>query len=284
MILPVFGALSLAIATIMERVVLLKRNISVKLYQSGQFLAFIIVMIPIVPFFWDISNEAYLSKNILIFFLAVSVSMFANYFTFYSVKKEKIAELESAKITEPLWTIILAFIFSFIFGEVLYDRDPNSLIPGLIAGFALVVSNVKKHKIKFNKYYLMALLGSFCFGLDLVISRLILDYYNPIVFYFLRCLAIFILTVIIFHPKIKSKPDKKTILQILLTSFAWSAYMIIVYFGYKSLGVIQTTLAVMLGPIFVYFFAYKILKEKLTLRQVLTGAIVLACVLYSVIF
>jgi drug/metabolite transporter (DMT)-like permease len=279
-----FGALASATGILLERIVLMKKKVSVKLYQTGQFLSLILVMLPFIPFFWKMSNEALTTENIFIFLGVIILSMLANYFTFYSMKNEKLGKLESAKITEPLFTILLAFIFSFIFGEALYHRSYSILIPAGISAFALIFFHIEKHHLKFNKYYIAALLGSFFFASELIVSRLILDFYNPITFYFLRCSAILLLSLTFLRPKFDKKLKTKTILQILLTGSIWFIYRIIVYFGYTSLGVIETTLTIMLAPVLVYFFAWKFLKNKLTWKQLTTAAIILACVAYATFF
>lgn len=280
MIWPFFGAVALASGTLVERIVLMKKSISVKAYQFLQFLAIVIVMLPFIPFFWRATQDAYTTKNILIFISVIVLSMFANYFTFYSMKWEKLGKLEPAKITEPLFVILLAFLFSFIFGNDLYGRNPNILIPAIISAVALIFSNIKKNHLEFSKYFIAAVIGSFFFAAELVISRLILDFYNPITFYFLRCVSILILSFIFFIPKISKKMKTKTKFQILATGAIWFIYRIIIYFGYTNLGVVETTLTIMLGPVFVYLFAWKFLKEKIKIRNVISSIIIIACVIY----
>ncbi len=282
MIWPFFGAIALAIGTVAEKLVLAKEKVSVKLYQVAQFLAIIIVMLPFLPFFWKVSPDFFTTKNILVFAGVIIFSVFANCFTFFSMKWERLGKLESAKITEPLFVILLSFIFSFIFGTALYGRNPNVLIPAIIAAAALIFSHIEKHHLKFNKYYLAALLGSFFFAIELILSRLILDNFNPITFYFLRCAAILVISLIFLRPKFHNNLNSRTILQILGTGAIFFFYRIIVYFGYTNLGVIETTLTIMLGPVLIYFFAWKFLKNKLTWKQLVTAAIILGCVAYTI--
>jgi drug/metabolite transporter (DMT)-like permease len=282
MIWPFFGAVALATGTVIERLVLVKKSVSVKLYQVAQFLAIVLVMLPFIPFFWKISPDFFTTKNILVFIGVIILSILANYFTFFSMKWERLGKLESAKITEPLFVILLSFIFSFIFGTALYGRNPNIIIPALIAAAALIFSHVRKHHLKFNKYYLAAILGSFFFATELILSRLILDNFNAITFYFLRCVSILLISLIILRPKFHNNLNSKTILQILGTGAIWFVYRIIVYFGYMNLGVVETTLTIMLGPVLIYFFAWKFLKNKLTWKQLVTAGIILSCVAYAI--
>jgi drug/metabolite transporter (DMT)-like permease len=280
-LIPIIGALALASATIMEKVALRKRKIDAKLFQTAAFLASIIVMLPLIYFFWKVTPEATQTKNILIFLGVIIVSFFANVCLFFAIKWEKISNIEPALIMEPLFTVLLAFILSF-FTQGLFERDPQIIIPALIAASALIFSHVKKHHIVMNKYFLAAVLGSFFFGSELVISRLILDFYNPITFYFLRCSSVFLVSLILFRPKF-SKLDSKVKWEILLIGALWVLFRVLLYYGYLSLGVIFTTLVVMLAPVFVYLFARIFLKEKLDKRNIIASIIIIACVLYVVL-
>ncbi|MEX2017291.1 MAG: DMT family transporter, partial [Candidatus Pacearchaeota archaeon] len=266
---PIIGALALAGGTILEKVILMKRKINIRLYQTSSFLAIVLVMIPLLYFFWNVESAALQTKNIFIFGLVILFSIVANLFTFYSMKWEKITTLEPAKILEPLFVILLAIGFSFFF-EGLYDRNVNVIVPALIASFALVFSHIKKHHLSFNKYFIAAIFGSFFFGLELVVSRLILDYYSPISFYFLRCASIFLISFAAFRPKFKNI-DGTARKEILVVGIIWVVYRVMIYYGYLSLGVIFTTLIVMLGPMFVYIFAWKFLHEKLDWRNIVAA-------------
>ena len=280
--IPVLGALALAIGTIIQKKILSKKKIGIQLYQSAEFFAIVLAMLPFVYFFWQASPEALQFKNIFIFGLVILFSIAANLFTFYSMKWEKVTNLEPAKILEPLFIILLAIFFSFFIDSGLYERNLKVIIPALIAGGALIFSHLKKHHLTFNKYFISAILGSFFFALELVISRLILDFYSPITFYFIRCFSIFLISLIIFRPNFK-KLDKKSIIHFFIIGVIWAAYRIIIYWGYIELGVIFTTLVIMLGPIFIYLFAWKFLKEKINWKNIVASIIIVGCVVYAVL-
>lgn len=278
--IPVLGALALASGTILQKIVLRRKRIGIKFYQTVEFFSIIIVMLPFIYFFWRLDSEAFQTKNIFIFSLVILFSMVANLFTYYSMKWEKVSNIEPAKILEPLFVILLAIFFSFIVDSNLFDRKLNVIIPALIAGAALIFSHVEKHHLKFNKYFIAATLGSFFFALELVISRLILDFYSAITFYFLRCTSIFLLSLVLFRPKM-IKLSTKVKLQIFAMGALWVLFRIIVYYGYINLGVIFTTLMIMIGPVFIYFFAHIFLKEKLKTKNLIAACVIIASVLYA---
>ena len=279
---PIIGAIALATGTILQRAILKKRKISIKLYQSAEFLAITLALLPFIYFFWKLDSHALELKNIFIFSSVIFFSIIANLFTYYSMKWEKVSNLEPAKMLEPLFVILLAIVFSYIFGEALFERNIKIIIPALIAGSALILAHLKKDHLDINNYFIAAILGSFFFALELVITRLILDFYAPTTFYFLRCAAIFLISFLAFKPNLK-KLDKKLKLQILTVGFIWAIYRVVVYYGFLKLGVIFTTLMLMLGPIFIYAFAWKFLKEKINWKNIAASIVIVGCVLYAIL-
>lgn len=279
--LPVIGAMALAGGTILERIVLRIKKVGVELYQTASFLAIIVFLLPLLYFFWKMDPAALEPKNVIIFLLVIFFATIANLLVFYSLKWEKVGNLEPARVLEPLFVILLAIIFSF-FVKDLYDRNLKIIIPALVASLALVFSHIKKHHFQFNPYFIAAVIGSFFFALELVISRLILDLYSPVAFYFLRSLAIFIFSILVFRPNFKEL-DKGVRWQIFLTGFIWVVYRIVIYYGYLKVGVIFTTLLLMLSSIFIYALAYFILKEKISWQNLAASAVVIGSVVYALV-
>lgn len=282
--LPILGAVVLATITILEKIVLKRKKINIRLMQTAGFFSAVVVMIPFLYFFGNIDySNALLLKNIFIFIFIILFSLVANLLYFYSIKWEKINNIEPARILEPLFVILLAIIFSFIFGTSLYERNLNIIIPALIAAGALIFSHIQKHHIHFNKYFIAAIFGSLFFAFELVLSRLILDYYNPLSFYFVRSFSIFLISFIIFRPKFSKIKSSKIKFQIFIVGTLWVIYRIIVYYGYINLGVIFTTLMLMLGPILIYAFARIFLKEKLNWRNIAASLVIIGAVLYAIL-
>jgi len=284
-ILPFIGVLGLATGTIWEKFLLRTRKISFQAFHVLGFLAIVLILLPLMFFLGKVHPNAFTELNLAILVLVVIFSTLANLFAYYSIKHEKISNLEPARAMEPLFVILLSIIFSFVFGTALYDRNLHLIIPAVIAGLALVVSHVRRHHLNFNKAFLCAIAGSFFFGLELIVSRLILDFYTPLTFYFFRCTGVLILSIIFVKTRIKEFPqDKKFLIQMLAIGAIWVAYRFIIYYGYVNLGVVSTTLTIMLGPVLVYFFAWELLKEKLEWRNVIAGIIILLCVVYAGFF
>jgi len=271
------GAISEATATIVEKKILKKRKINFKDYQVYSFLTISLLMIPFLLFFWHSTVEATSIKNIIILLLVIFSALIANLFAFYSMKWEKMTELEPLRLFQPLFVIILAFIFYSSERQI----SNNIILAAVVASLALIISHIRKHHLKFNKYRIAALLGSLFFAIELVISKHLLSYYNGITFYFIRCSLIFLISLIIF----KSKPssiDKKSWFGLTLASGIWVFCRILIYYGYMHFSVIFTTLIFILSSALIYLFAIIFLKEKIIWRNLVASLIILACVGYAV--
>lgn len=280
--LPIFGALLEAVGTIIDKKNLKQKEINFKNYTVFGFLFIILVMLPFIYFCWNIKQEAFQLKNILIFASVIICSTLANLLICYSLKREKICEIEPIRLMQPLFTVLLAFIFSFFFQEYYSEKNYLIIALAIIAGFSLIFSHIKKEHLIYNKYLIAALIGSFLFALELVISKSILSYYSSFTFYFIRCFFVFIITFLIFQPKISSIKNK-TKLYMIIVSIIWIIYRIVLYQGYLVYGIVFTTILFILAPIFIYLFAKIFLKEKLTLRNMISAAIILACVILAII-
>jgi len=279
--LPILGAIALAGGTILERIDLKRKKVGITLYQTASFMAIVLCLLPLIYFFWKMEPGAFAAKNIIILSLVIVFSIIGNLLIFYSLKWEKVGNLEPARVLEPLFVIVLAIIFSF-FSEGLYERNLKIIIPAIIAALALVFSHIKKHHLTFNPYFIAAIFGSFFFALELVLSRLILNFYSPVSFYFVRSFSIFLISFLIFKPDFK-KLNKTVRWQIFATGFIWVIYRLVVYYGYLNIGVIFTTLILMLGPIFIYLLAHFVLKERMSWRNFVAAIIIVCAVVYAMI-
>ena len=279
-IIPFLGAFLEAILSIVDKEII-NSKIKFKNYIVYIFLSIVLVALPIVFFFWNVKPEALELKNLIIFMAIVIVSIFANFFVFFSITKENLSEVQPIRLTTPLFTILLVFIFSFFFEVYENERNYSIIILSLIASMTLIVAHVKKHHLYFNKYAIAAIIGSFLFAIELVLSKPLLNYYNPITFYFLRSLWILVITWAVFYRKLTGIKSKIKFLVLALGTMA-VFYRIILYYGYQNLGIVFTTTIFILSTIFIYIFAWIFLKEKITIRQIISSIVILICIVTAI--
>ncbi len=273
---PILGAAAEGIGIVSEKQILKRKDVSYKNYTVLGFLAIVIVMIPLLFFYWKVSPQAYELKNILILVLVVILSLIANLLYFFSIKWEKVTALEPIRLLQPLFVIILAL---FLFPS---ERNLVIIPLAIIASLALIGSHIKKHHLSFNKYALATLFSSLFFAIELVASKYILEYYSSITFYFIRCFFIFLAGFLIFRTN-PLKPKTKIKLYILAIGIIWVFYRIVLYYGYMHYGIVLTTLLFALAPVFTYFFSYIFLKEKPCIRNIIAAIVIVICVIIGII-
>ncbi len=280
--IPILGAFSEGAGTIVEKKILMKRKLGTRTYNTFSFMIIVLLLIPIIfimnyflptKFPINISSEAFQLKNILFMLGVIVFSIIANLLTFYAMKWEKITEIEPMRLMQPMFTIILAF---FIFTTERQTQN-SIIILSIIASLTLIASHTRRHHFSFNKYAWAAIFGSLFFALELVISKEILSLYPPLVFYFVRCLGIFLVSLFIFRPN-PEKIQKSTWFMIIGVSFIWIAYRVLLYSSYLTQGVITTTLLFILTPVFIYIFSWKYLKEQFKWRNLIASIIIVICV------
>lgn len=280
--LPFLGAFLEGVGVTLQKKVLRKHKINTRNYIVYGFLAVVLVMLPFMYFYWEVKPEALDPFNVGIMGVIVVVSIIANLLCIYSLKREDVSEIEPIRLMQPLFTILLAFILSFFFAVYSNERNVSILILSIIASIALLFAHVEKHHLKFNKHALAAMLGSFLFAFELVISKLILTHYNTLTFYFIRSLLIFLIVWFMFHPKLNSIKNG-TKWMIFAGGIIWVIYRLIIYYGYQTLGIVFTTMMFILAPIFIYLFAWMYLKEKITWKQISSSIIIVVCIIIAII-
>lgn len=283
LVIPItfLGAFLEAVLSIVDKKII-NSKINFRNYVVYIFLSIVLVALPLVFFFWNVEPEALELKNLVIFMAIVIISIFANFFVFFSVTKEDLSEIQPIRLTTPLFIILLTFIFGFFFSVYENERNYSIVILSLIASITLVASHVKRHHLHFNKYAISAVIGSFLFAFELVLSKPLINYYNPITFYFLRSLWILIITWAVFHRRLTGVKEKTKFLILSLGIIA--VFMrIILYYGYQTLGIVFTTTIFVSSTVLIYIFAWSYLKEKITLKQIVSSVIILICVTAAIV-
>jgi drug/metabolite transporter (DMT)-like permease len=269
--LPLIGAFLEAAGMAFEKRIMKQKYMDFKTYSILIFSFLVILMIPLTLILWNASSHAFETKYILLLIGFVLTSLIANLLIYYSLDREDIVELEPIWVMHPLFVVIFAFIF--------YESERNILDLGLafIAGYALVTSHIKKHKIRFDKYSQAAIFGGILFAIAAIMSKTLLDVYNGFTLYFIRCLLILLILFIFIKPN-KKAINKKNLSMFPITALIWIGYWLIVFYGYEKLGLISTTLLIIFSPVLLFLFAVLFLKEKPTTKQIFATLIIVLCV------
>jgi len=105
--LPLMGAFFEASLAVLVKKIINKHKVNFRNFIIYIFFTIILVSIPLLFFFWEVKPGALQLNNIIILAFIVIISIFANFFIFYSLKKENLLELQPIRLSTPLFTILL---------------------------------------------------------------------------------------------------------------------------------------------------------------------------------
>jgi len=274
-VVPILGSFFLALQSVTEKIGLRQKKMDSSHFAASSFLAAVLIMIPLMFFFWQFNPEVFQTKYVWAFIGIVAFAVVGNLFYFYAMKWEKLSNLEPVHLLYSLFVFILASIF---FES---ERNLEILIPAIIAGLALIFSHVRKHHFEFDKYMVAGVFASLFFAAEGPLIKIILPFISPITLYFVRGIFVLAVLSLIFRPKFlkETKGNERKIVA--ATGITWVAYNTLEYYGFATYGLVYTTLVLMLSPVLVYLFAWKILKEKPGWRNIVASAVILGSILYA---
>jgi drug/metabolite transporter (DMT)-like permease len=209
--------------------------------------------------------------------LIALVSFTANVFDYLSLKVDDITLRQPMLGFEP----ILAGLFGYIFFP--NERKPAFLV-ALIVSLAVVHYGIHRRKLGKNQsrgigYLFLAVV---CYALLPSIYKVTLPHINPEYIAFFRIWAILLLTTIFMPIKISLKPSNKVFLGILagiINAVGAVAYL----YAVASIGVVQTSLLLVLAPVLIYISGYFILREKIHVGELVASIFLAIIVIGSTI-
>ena len=228
------------------------------------------------PVFGKVDIKAFEAPYLLAFGAVIVVASLYNYLYYYSLSHENVTEVEPLAMVHGLIAVILA--------TIIYPNERNTFVfvLALIASSALIFSRIEKRHIKFDKHALAMLGFAALFAVESLFLKELLLVYSPVALYSFRTGVLALLFFVFLKPKIKGLEIKK-VGSILLDAFSVSAQYVTLYFAYSKIGLVRTSLIVMLGPVLIFIFSFIFLKEKMVPKKLVADAIILACVAVSVL-
>jgi drug/metabolite transporter (DMT)-like permease len=194
--------------------------------------------------------------------LIALVSFAANVFDYLSLKADDITLRQPMLSFEP----ILAGFFGYVFFPA--ERKPAFLV-ALIISLFVVHYGIHRRRLGKNQTrgigYLF--LGVVLYALLPSIYKVTLPYLNPEFIVFFRVWAILLLTTVFMPIKISLKPQNKVVLGIAAGLFN-AAASVAGLFAIEKLGVVQTSLILILAPVLIYLAGFFLLKEKVRMGEV----------------
>lgn len=273
-LIPLISALATATHTIIDKVILSRQKMDYRAFTIITFIYIFLIMLLLSPFLLNYLDLSLL-RDVRFFLPVLMVAVLAatyNVLFFHGLKLEKVYESQLFAMSIPLFTVLIVSIF------YASERHPLILGAALVASLALVWSHLRKGAFKIGKGSLMILSAAFLIGLEAVLLKSLLTVFEPFSMYFVRVLFASIILLAYYRPKFKPLPVKHHGF-LFLVSFLMFTQFYFMFIGYALYGVNYTTLILTSIPIFVYFFDWVFLKEKIKPKVLLAAAIILLSIL-----
>lgn len=279
LILPISAAILQAASFTLDKFTLLIKKVTYKTYIGISFpLAFLFTLIIFLIFKPPLTLELFAGKYLWLLILSIILLIGTNIIFYRALKADLLSEIQTIALLTNIPLIIFAVFF--------FSNERNVLIVSLalIAVISIVWSHWEKGHFQIAKktfpFLVWALIVAPFSG---IISKTLLEIWNPISFELIRNGAVAFIFIFIFFKSIKTVPKKALPLLLftnLLTTIAWILY----FFSYQILGIIHTVLIFSLQPILVYFASIFFLKEKLHRKKFIAFIIILIAISIGQIF
>ncbi|OQA04235.1 MAG: EamA-like transporter family protein [bacterium ADurb.Bin400] len=196
-----------------------------------------------------------------------------NVLYYQGIQKENLAEFELIMLFSPLATIMLAGIF------LPAERDLSVFVAGMVASAALIASRFRHHHVKISRIAKKTLWAMILLSFESILIKELLLVFTPVSLYFVRTAVLAIVFLLMYKPKILSMA-KEAFALIIISAIFGVLQMVLKYYGFQNLGVIETTMILLMGPFIVYAFSYVYFNEKLYKRDMAAVAVIVLSILY----
>ena len=275
MLEAIISSIGYAGSIVTDKIILSKKKVPIMRFIPLLFIWLAIITAIFLPMWGWIRWTDFLStKYIILFVLMIAVACIWNVYYLRGIQKESIHEFELIMMLSPLVTIILAEIF------LPAERDVSVFIAGIVASVALIATRFRHHHLKVGKTAWLTIFAMVLASLESIIIKEVLFVMSPVTLYFMRTVAIAIIFLVLYRPKL-FKITKEVYGMTIVAAIFGVVTMVMRFYGFVSLGVTGTTLILILGPFLVYFASVFFFKEKLHKRDIFAAAVVIAMILWA---
>lgn len=277
MLAGILASLGYAGGVLVDKFELSKRHFPLRTYLPLLFaaLAFVTGAIMVaVPSTISFTSSASSGQYIVAFFVMIALATAWNIYYYRGLKRETVQEFDLILLIEPLMTIALASVF---FAQ---ERSATRLLLALIAAIALIIAHIRRRHLMLDSFAKGLLIAVFLMSLEVLVIRILLDVYSPVLLYFLRTLALTAVFFLIYRPALQHLRIADLVIILVVALFG-VLQMVARFFGYSSGGVVLTTLLLLLGPVLVESVSLFFLKERMSHKTALAFMVILLCVYYA---
>ena len=275
LIAAIFGGMG----DVTNKVLLSRLKLKLNEYLPIVFIFLTVISFCFVPVNFKFeASQATQIGNIFLLALMIGSAAIWNTLLAKSMQSEPLHEYESIILMVPFVTVVLAMIF------LPTERTLPTIIAGGIATLALLAIKYKKHHFAFTKSAPRTALAVIFIAIETVALRKLLNIYSPALLYFIRVLILSLVFNTIYKPNFKILAYRPVLFGLILAAIFGTGVMVLKYYAFAQVGVVITTLVLLLSQSITYLASYFYLKERRNFKPDLYCAgIVVACIIYSML-
>ena len=274
MIQAFLAAISQTGGIIIDKIVLTRRQMEIHVFIPLVFMFLFLLSAILFPFLGTVKLDLFNLNEILLFVAMIVTAIVWNIFYYKGVQAEKVHEYESIIMFQPLLTVALA---ALVFGS---ERNIHVLIAAVVAAVALIYSRAEKKHFEFGQGSIYLLIAVVLMSVELILTKPLLTVFSPVAFYFFRTIIMFVFFYLYYRPQL-TKVSTTNAWLVLLTCVFGTVQMVSKYYGFETLGIVYTSLVLMLAPILVYIISTIWLHERIKFRLTAATIIIFLCVVYA---
>lgn len=274
----IIASLGYAGGVVADKIILAKHKVPVMRFIPLLFLWLAILTAIFLPKYGKVNWEVFFTfRNIVLFVLMIVIAVTWNIFYYKGIQKEEMHEFELIMLLSPLVTVLLAEIF------LPAERDIKVFLAAIVSSGALLATRFRHHHVRIGKVAWQTMLAMVLMSLESIVIKELLSSFSPVSLYFVRTLFLAITFIVIYKPKLLAVSKEVYALTILSAIFG-VVQMVLKFYGFDNLGVVETTMILVLGPFLVYFVSAFYFKEKLFKRDIFAALVVVASIVYVTFF
>lgn len=273
MIFGLLASLAGGLGDNLNRFLLHKRRITLFQFLTVSFTLFALLLAPSVLFLGDLSalvlTPLHISLVVVLALFTLAYSTFRN----IGLQHLRIDIVEPLFLSSWIFTVLLGFVF---FSD---ERNVVNLVLALIASAAIIFLNIKKTKFTFNRYTLLVLLSALLWALQAVVSKFLLESYDPVLLAFLR--ASLVAAMLLAFVRVRFTSYRHNLKYYIPLAIVDTAAIVFIFWSYQTIGIVKTTIVLSLYPLISEWIASIYLHERLRRKNMLATAVVVACIILS---
>lgn len=249
------------------------RDYTFMIFVGLTFFAGIVTLFTLHIDVYKLAEPKYYFGLIALIFLA----FLWNKLFYYFENKEQLQDFEVMNLVVPAVTAAFA---GLIFIE---ERSTLVTLAVLVSLATLYASQLSHHHVKFNAYSKLILVMIFAMAAESILRKELLVVFDPASLYFVRTLLVTVLLYMFYRPN-KIAYSLQVWGHSLVSSSLGAVAMIMMFYGYRDLGIVLTTLVFVSSPLMVYFLDATVLGERIKSRNIIASVIILTAITIAAIY